>query len=459
MDNQNTNSGVRKGSGFTNLSRVLQANQQNRLGSAISSGLTGGSQNVRQQIGDTREDFKQQSEAGRLDTDANRQARIGALQQLQNTQDASQIKQIGEQNKDLFSKFRAGQYAGPQGLNQQTVQQIQREAGNLQQIGQSLGQQDKSAALARFVNPQAEYSKGQRRLDSVLLGAKPVQQQLFQAKQQTRGLQQQVAQEQQNAEQLAKLRANEAVQFGKETNTQIGDITKDVTGTIDAKVRDLQQMQAQKQADIQSIINPDGSVDYAKYSQFLQNYQPNNENNLPINEQAIRSRTYNVDPRELLRAVSPALVNKNVVASQEEAARLNALGLLGGSPQTYLTNENALNTVNANNLISVDNRLIDSAVAAQKQKYDSATAGMAREIANYEALLAKPIRGPIGGNLSRAQGNQIADQLQAYVNLREQQNALDQKYGQAPKYNNAELIQKINQYRNPSSGQTGRGRL
>lgn len=458
MDNQNANSGVRRGSGFTNLSRVLQANQQNRLGSAISSGLTGGSQNVRQQIGDTREDFKRQSEAGRLDTDANRQARIGALQQLQNTQDASQIKQIGEQNKDLFAKFRAGQYAGPQGLNQQNVQQIQREAGNLQQIGQSLGQQDKSAALSRFVNPQAEYSKGQRRLDSVLLGAKPVQQQLFQAKQQTRGLQQQVGQEQQNAEQLAKLRQNEATQFGKETSEQVGNVTRNVTRAIDTKVQDLQQQQSQKQAEIQSIINPDGSVNYAKYSQFLQNYQPSNENNLPITEQEIRSRTYNADPRMLLKAISPAIVNKNTVASQEEAAKLNALGLLGGSPQTYLTNENALNTVNANNLMNIDKNLIDSAISSEKQKYDSATSGMSGQIANYEAMLAQPIRGPVG-NLSREAGNQIADQLQQYVNLREQQNALDRKYGQQPKYDNTELLQKINQYRNPASGPVGRGRL
>jgi hypothetical protein len=58
----------RVGTGFTNLNRIMQANQGNRLGQTVAGGVTGQVQNLQSGVQQSQQQFGQQSEAGRLDT-------------------------------------------------------------------------------------------------------------------------------------------------------------------------------------------------------------------------------------------------------------------------------------------------------------------------------------------------------------------------------------------------------
>lgn len=74
------------GTGFTNLQSVLKANQGNRLGSAIGSGIQQTAQNTGLNIGAAGQQFLDQSNANRLDTDTNRQNISGILGRISNYQ-------------------------------------------------------------------------------------------------------------------------------------------------------------------------------------------------------------------------------------------------------------------------------------------------------------------------------------------------------------------------------------
>ena len=71
-----------QGSGFVNLGRILGANQNNRLGSAISSGITGSADNTRQNLSSTNSSFQQSANENNLASDTNKQARTQALQTI-----------------------------------------------------------------------------------------------------------------------------------------------------------------------------------------------------------------------------------------------------------------------------------------------------------------------------------------------------------------------------------------
>lgn len=70
----------RQGTGFTNLNRIMQANQGNNLGQNVAGGITNRVQNLQSGVQQSQQAFGQQSQAARLDTPeavAQRQAVLG----------------------------------------------------------------------------------------------------------------------------------------------------------------------------------------------------------------------------------------------------------------------------------------------------------------------------------------------------------------------------------------------
>lgn len=61
---------IQKGTGFTNLNKIMQANQGNKLGQAVSGGIQGQTQGVKTQVKSAQDQFEEEAQKGRLDTGA-----------------------------------------------------------------------------------------------------------------------------------------------------------------------------------------------------------------------------------------------------------------------------------------------------------------------------------------------------------------------------------------------------
>lgn len=198
----------RQGTGFTNLSRVIGANQNNRLGTAVGGGISQAVGGVKQQVGQAQTDFQNQANQNRMGG-ADQQARSADV-----INRANQGQNLSDQDYADVQRYTAGQYQGPTGLANQD--QLLAQA----QSGQALGQMGSTAAgrqnlLQRYAGGK-QYTGGERALDSILLG-QTAQPQLNQARRDSAGLGQYAQNQAGQASELAKQYGGEAQQFGKDT--------------------------------------------------------------------------------------------------------------------------------------------------------------------------------------------------------------------------------------------------
>lgn len=289
-DNRN-----KKGSGFTNLNRVLQANQGNRLGTAVSGGVQNLGQNVRTQTQQAQGSFQEQAQKNRLDTDEAKQERsniIGRFNQPSQpstgTQAAPQsgntvatrplaeplpaledkgVNRSGQPNAPVqssgftpvtddevqkFTRFRTGTYAGPKQLD--GYDDLSGKAAEAEQVGAlSRSAGGRQELLRRFVGGR-DYTQGEQRLDTALLGLTG-QEGLSEARRATRGLGMDVAQANQSAAGLAQEYANRAKIFGEETVGQLQGARDPLSQGIDTRLKQYQDTEAQRIKDFQDVQN------------------------------------------------------------------------------------------------------------------------------------------------------------------------------------------------------------
>lgn len=279
----------RKGTGFTNINRVLQANQGNKLGSSVASGVQKQATNVRTQAQQSQQKFQEEANKNRLDTQEASQKRdeiIGRFGQSGTTQNqqapalagtqevaskvgaanavtppnASNFNQptqqapasnaapqsgaqpiVSDQEIQDFTKFRTGTYTGPQSLQDyQTLQGNAMEAGQLGDLTRSSG--GRQELLRRFVGGDG-YNQGQQRLDTLLLGQSGTQG-LNQARRSTLGLEGDVAAANQNAANLAQEYTNRAKIFGEETVGKLTAARDPISQQVDARLKQIQDEDA-----------------------------------------------------------------------------------------------------------------------------------------------------------------------------------------------------------------------
>lgn len=224
---QQTQQPKRKGTGFTNLQRVLQASQGSKLGQTIAGGITGQAQQVQSGIKSAQEEFERQAEDKRLDTAKNRAAVSGAIEQ------AAQTGEVSDDTSSLFERVRAGEYKGPTGLTD--TQRLYSQAQQAQQLGalasgiggdaatRSGGRQE---LLRRFAGG-SDYTAGQRKLDESIL-ARDREAKLAAAARQTRGAAQDVERAGQVAQAKGQEYSNLAKLFAKQTGEQLGAAQQDI---------------------------------------------------------------------------------------------------------------------------------------------------------------------------------------------------------------------------------------
>jgi hypothetical protein len=228
----------RKGTGFTNLSRILQASQGSKLGQTIAGGITGQAQQVQSGIQTAQDKFKKEAktEADKLDEEKRR----GIIE------NAASKGELGGSDVETFQNYLSGQYKGPMELaNQQQLANQAQQAETLGRLASGIGsrsgtgQGDRQQLLRRFAGG-ADYTSGQRKLDESIL-ARDKQANLAAAARQTRG----VAEEAQRAGAIAQAQGQEyqnvAKQFAKETAQKVQEAKQPISSDVDKIVSETNQ--------------------------------------------------------------------------------------------------------------------------------------------------------------------------------------------------------------------------
>lgn len=309
----------KKGSGFVNLNKVIQANVGNRLGQTVAQGVGQSASQVRQGVGQLAGQFQQEAGQKNLASDANKQAASQALQNIAGGQTNVSPEQVGQ-----FKTFLSGQYAGPRELDPSKAAQLGARAEEAQGFGQALGSGgDKTRVLQAFAG-RGPYSAGQQRLDALLLGKGPqAKEQLAQARQQTYGLAPQIQKEQAIARQIGQLREGQAAQFGKDVAQQLGQQQSGIEGDIATRT-------SQYKTDAERLRD--------QYQQALKGREVSQTEAL---KDLVGTRLYGVDPTQFLQyGIDPTTQN---VATLQQRSQLEALAKLaqrdpsefGFAPEVY----------------------------------------------------------------------------------------------------------------------------
>ena len=148
----------KKGTGFTNLSRILQASKGARLGGQVASGVQKVGQQVRGQIGQASEQFQKKAgeEAAKFGEDAQgiRDKEINLV--VSGNEDVNFPKLA-----DKFTEYRSGEYKGPREIQDyESLAGKVTEAEQLGRLGRTSG--GKQELLRRFVGGK-DYSQGEQR--------------------------------------------------------------------------------------------------------------------------------------------------------------------------------------------------------------------------------------------------------------------------------------------------------
>lgn len=414
--NNQTNAPRQKGTGYTNLSQIIGANQNNQLGQTIGGGIQNLASGAQTGLQQTQNQFNQQTQQAQQQTSSDSDASQRALQQIaqnysspstnssnsSNNQQQPQTDQAGQQNQQqpavssdamaAFSRLGRGQYQGPMQLN--VNGQLQSNLNEVQNLGQLAGSQDKSALLQRFIGGPG-YTSGQQNLDALLLGQTAAPQ-LAQASRTGSQLGSQFTQ----AQQQAAVEAQQGQQQLTQAQQQALGGVQSQSGSLD---QNLAQKQAAEVAQQQSLYNQmQGALSTGTltaqtpgYAQLMQMYQQQAgaaANNPDINSsgaatsgqanRVVAPNTQFLSKQDFLSALGnmdPTAISKSAVANQQDLAQAQALqnisGALGGNYNAGL-DAGGIGTAANNQFlgINLNTAALQQAQADRQSKYGAAIA-------------------------------------------------------------------------------------
>jgi hypothetical protein len=162
-----------KGTGFTNINRVLDANKGagERMGQKIGGQLTQQADSVRAGIQSSQNQFQQQKNQAGQAAQQNVQAGQALVKQAGETDDAYAARLA--QNQDNFGQIgqnlKSAEYQGPMAL--ENAGKLQAQASSAAALGK-LGRntEGQTELLKSLVARPGEYNRGQSALDALLLG-------------------------------------------------------------------------------------------------------------------------------------------------------------------------------------------------------------------------------------------------------------------------------------------------
>lgn len=364
---------IQKGTGFTNLNRVLQASKGNKLGQTISGGIQQQASGVQSQVKSAQQQFEEEAQKGRLDTGSAAEKRSEILGRFAPSSGASAVQQqpvtpqgqegqqaaqtqspVSEQEIQDFTKFRTGTYTGPKQL--QDVQTLYGKAQQAEQLGGlTRSEGGRQELLRRFVGGTG-YTPGQRQLDATLLGQQPGQ--LGQAAREARGSTAQVERAAGQAAGLAQEYAGRAKTFGEETQKMVGETKTPLSEQLQKRVEEAQKAEESRVSQfdqIQKLLRGEGdelkgldqwtrtglalqeAADRGVLSQSDINMLLGAEGKTGLLQ---RGANLGLDMNKLIAERLTNQIAQNIsrtgIASQEDIAKLNALDQLAGKTGTDL---------------------------------------------------------------------------------------------------------------------------
>jgi hypothetical protein len=152
----------RKGTGFTNINRVLTANEGNRLGSTVSSGVQNQSVGVKDATAQSQQKFNEKAQANRLDTDQAKEKRANIIGRFGDTpvQGTQQVaNQVANANPPQ-SRFQVDEskFQVSSGLQNQYNQQ-KTALQNQQTQAHKTAEQQRATVQARYDADLAEMNR------------------------------------------------------------------------------------------------------------------------------------------------------------------------------------------------------------------------------------------------------------------------------------------------------------
>lgn len=200
-----------KGTGFTQIQRILGANQGagDQMGNIIGSGLTSQAGNLSGQLGQAQNQFRTQFDLGKNKAQSDIDLGKNLVQQTGESNDAyaARVAAANANNTNLDTQgttFANAAYSGPSSIA--GADRFGSQARNIGQQGSLAGSgAGQSMLLGGMVAKPGTYTRGQNALDQLLLGQSVQgQQALRQAQAQTSGLARNVGTALSSAENLAK---------------------------------------------------------------------------------------------------------------------------------------------------------------------------------------------------------------------------------------------------------------
>jgi hypothetical protein len=436
------NANKQQGSGYTNIQKVLGANQGNKLGQAVGSGIQGQTQQAGQQLGQSQQNFQNQTNQNQFNTDANNQLVTNVLG------NAAQYAPTGtnDPNAQAGAKFQqliSGQYQGPMALD--NSQQLQSQAQNVGQLGAATGSVAGQMGLLQQFVGGPQYTQGQQKLDQTLLGQTGGQD-IANARRAALQLQGQTSGALSGAQEVGKQQTNQATQFGQGVQDQFGNTVSTADTGLQTQAKQLQDARdAQYKKTVSDLQGGSVSQSEANLLGLTQGQQVTND----FLKNAGSYVTENANK-----------ANQQNVASAADYAKMQALQKLGGS----FTPSGAANTLGqytdptkagsfqAEKGVTADSAGLNAANAAQLAQYHSQLDPVQEQMRQgneiYQLMEARNRGGPgsdsgqqaqrqleqkyagaLQGDSGQQTGWAIANRQTANTNYQNIMNALNAQYG------------------------------
>lgn len=163
---QTTSGPQQQGTGYTNIQKIVQANQGNGLGQAVVGGIQQTGQQAAGAINSANQDFTNQI------GQSNQQLQQGNTQYqglLGKALNIDPNNPLSDADYASAQQFLTGNYSGPTEL--QNGEQVAAQAADAEQLGKLGGSEaGRAGLLQRFVGGN-QYTQGQQKLDNLLLGS------------------------------------------------------------------------------------------------------------------------------------------------------------------------------------------------------------------------------------------------------------------------------------------------
>lgn len=300
----------RGGTGFTNLSRIVNANKSNKLGGAIGGGIQRTVGDVKQGLNQATQGFQQKAQEQQQGLAQNRNLVNQAIQRYGYVGNEP-AQGPSEEEIARFQDIQNAQYQGPQSLENE--QELLAKSRTAEALGQAAGSQEgRLNLLNRFVGGKG-YTTGQRRLDNLLLG-QSAGTALKEARRESMGLGDKASTEAQVAKLKAQGLAGDVTALGQEATGQLTTAAQEYANKLAERQKAAQQEYARQYADIKAQLES-GEITQETADRL----------GLKANEY-----TYGFDPAKILTAMDQGNIGLANVTSADEAAKIQALQKLGG---------------------------------------------------------------------------------------------------------------------------------